>query len=61
MTITIVTSEELVEPFISESNGGISVFIAFTEPNIWTQSRQPLEDEWTGMGRQRVLIKLIVV
>ena len=27
-------SEELVEPFISESNDGISVFIACTEPNI---------------------------
>ena len=27
-------SEELVESFISESNGGISVFIACTEPKI---------------------------
>ena len=27
-------SEELVESFISESNGGISVFIAYTEPKI---------------------------
>ena len=26
--------EELVESFISESNGGISVFIACTEPKI---------------------------
>jgi hypothetical protein len=27
-------TEELVESFISESNGGISVFIACTEPKI---------------------------
>jgi hypothetical protein len=27
--------EELVEYFISESNDGISVFIACTEPKIW--------------------------
>jgi hypothetical protein len=27
-------SEELIESFISESNGGISVFIACTEPKI---------------------------
>jgi hypothetical protein len=27
-------SEESVESFISESNGGISVFIACTEPKI---------------------------
>jgi hypothetical protein len=27
-------SEKLVEYFISEWNGGISVFIAFTEPKI---------------------------
>ena len=27
-------SEELVESFISESNSGISVFIAYTEPQI---------------------------
>jgi hypothetical protein len=28
-------SEKLIESFISESNGGISVFIACTEPKIW--------------------------
>jgi hypothetical protein len=28
-------SEELIESFISESNGGISVFIACTEPKVW--------------------------
>jgi hypothetical protein len=27
--------EELDKAFISESNGGISVFIACTEPKIW--------------------------
>jgi hypothetical protein len=27
--------EELVKSFISESNAGISVFIACTEPKIW--------------------------
>jgi hypothetical protein len=28
-------SEESEESFIFESNGGISVFIAYTEPKIW--------------------------
>jgi hypothetical protein len=31
--------EELVESFISESNGGISVFIACTEPMILNLSQ----------------------
>ena len=47
--------EELVESFISESNGGISVLNRRYEHAII----QPLEDERSGMGRQRVKTRTV--
>ena len=45
--------EELVESFISESNGGISVFIACTEPKIlnFTQSFSTERRNWAVVER----------
>jgi hypothetical protein len=55
--------EELVESFISESNGGISVFIACTEPKILNLSQsfstQALNDG-TGMWWKGVSFKIHV-
>ena len=46
-------SEELVESFISESNGDISVFIACTEPKIlnFLPSFRAERRDW-GVGRK---------
>jgi hypothetical protein len=46
--------EELVESFISESNGGISVFIACTEPKILKYEPLFSEQRCDWDCRQRV-------
>jgi hypothetical protein len=46
--------EELVESFISESNGGISVFIACTEPKILKYEPSFSEQRCDWDCRQRV-------
>jgi hypothetical protein len=49
--------EELVESFISESNSGISVFIARTEPKIlnFTQSFSTERRNWAVVERSTLV------